>query len=71
MVGWAGFLWSLGPSLGTVFVTFTGSLFADSFPPTGVEVALTCPSGKLFLGFTVAYPSFPAWASPISTSLLS
>ena len=44
---------------------------ADSLPPTGVEVALICPSGKLFRGCTVAYPSFPATASPISTSLLS
>ena len=67
----SGFLWSLGPTLGTVLVTFTGALFADSFPPDGVEVALIFPSGKLFLGCTVAYPSFPATASPISTSLLS
>ena len=39
-----------------VFVTVTGELLADSVPPAGVEVAVISPSGRLFVGGTVATP---------------
>ena len=33
-----------------VFVTVIGALLADSVPPTGVEVAVISPSGRLLVG---------------------
>ena len=38
------------------FVTVIGALLADSLPPAGVAVAVTSPSGRLFVGVIVATP---------------
>ena len=48
-------------------VTVIGALLADSLPPTGVEVAVISPAGRLFVGWTVATPWALATASPITT----
>ena len=53
-----------------VFVTVIGALLADSVPPAGVEVAVISPSGRLFVGGTVATPWSLATASPITTPSL-
>ena len=53
-----------------VFVTVIGALLADSVPPTGVEVAVISPSGRLFVGVIVATPWSLATASPITTPSL-
>ena len=58
-------------SSNVALVTVTGALLGDSSPPTGVEVAVIFPSGKLFAGFIVAIPWVSATASPITISLAS
>ena len=63
---------TLPPASSSVaLVIVTGALLGDSSPPTGVEVAVIVPSGKLFVGLIVAIPWVLATASPIKTSLES
>ena len=51
-------------------VAVIGVLLGDSLPPTGVTVAVTSPSGRLFIGWIVATPWSFATASPITTPSL-
>ena len=51
-------------------VAVIGVLLADSLPPAGVAVAVTSPSGRLFVGVIVATPWSLATASPITTPSL-